>query len=64
MSKPTYYMNVHTGSVDTLDNWLAEDCSKESFGASLFPVELADGNEVPDDFNPCDSNRFDWVEVA
>jgi hypothetical protein len=64
MIKPAYYMNIHTGSVDTLDNWLAEDCAKEAFGASLFPVELADGSEVPEDFNPWDSNRFAWVEVA
>lgn len=64
MSKRTYFMNIHTGSVDTRENWLAEDAAPEAFGASLFPVQLADGSQVPEDFNPCDSQRFDWVEVA
>lgn len=58
-----YYMNIHTGSVDTMDNWLAEDCAKEAFGASLFPVRLADGSEVPEGFDPSDSGKFDWVEA-
>lgn len=63
MSKTDYYMNFHTGSVDTMDNWLAEDAAPESFGASLIQVKLADGSEVPEDFNPCESDRYVWVEV-
>lgn len=60
---PPYFMNIHTGSVDTLEHWLADDAAPEAFGASLYPVQLADGGQVPADFKPCDSDRYEWVEV-
>lgn len=67
MNKPTYLMNPHTGSVDTEENWRAEmpgwgDTAEEQF-KSLIEVVLADGSEVPADFNPDTSNDYEWVEA-
>lgn len=62
MSTPTYFMHIHTGSVDSRESWL-EEVSPEEFGVSLVEVELEDDSQVPEDFNPCESNLYDWVEV-
>lgn len=56
-----YLMNIHTGSVDTEESWLAENSEEDVM--SLVEVGLADGSDVPDDFNPCQSDRFDWVAI-
>ena len=65
-----YLMNPHTGSVDTEQNWLAEisdwDCEEVSVGEqfnSLIEVCLADGAEVPANFDPSKSDSYVWVEV-
>jgi hypothetical protein len=57
----TYLMNPATGSVDTLENWEAEVSADEL--ESLIEVRLANGQEVPADFNPCNSSKYEWKEV-
>ena len=66
-ARKTYFMNVATGSVDSLQNWLTEIDFTEFDAAladrSMVEVELADGSPVPEDFNPCNSSDYDWQEV-
>lgn len=65
-----HLMNPNTGSVDTEENWRAEmagwdneeESVEEQFDA-LIEVVLADGGDVPNDFNPFDSDKFNWVEA-
>lgn len=59
----TYYMNIHTGTVDTLENWKEDGATPEDFGDLLIEVCLEGGDEVPEDFNPCYSADYTWVEV-
>jgi hypothetical protein len=61
MNKTTYLMNPHTGSVDTEENWRAE--IQESDFGTLIEVVLADGSDVPADFNPAESSNYEWVEA-
>lgn len=63
MNNSDYYMNYRTGTVDTLENWMAEDAGPESLGVAWIRVKLADGSEVPEDFIPCQSDRYRWVEA-
>ena len=52
---PAYYMEPHTGMVDTAENWLAEKYHPKNMVQVSCP-------DVPDDFNPCNSHLYDWVE--
>ena len=52
-----YYMNIHTGSVDTLENWQAETLDIRC----LIPVRAV--TPLPQDFNPCDSHLYEWEQT-
>ena len=73
---PKYLMNPNTGSVDTEESWREEMpgweetepdndsfVSREDQFAELIEVKLANDEEVPEDFNPCDSWKYNWIAV-
>lgn len=63
----TYLMNPATGSVDTEESWRSEmpewEGDQQAQFDSLIEVRLASGEEVPADFNPRDSDCYEWVEA-
>jgi hypothetical protein len=56
-----FLMVIETGIVDTEESWLSE--YPPEVVASLTEVVLSDGSQVPGDFKPCESDRYDWIEA-
>jgi hypothetical protein len=56
-----FLMVIETGAVDTEESWLSE--YPPEVVASLTAVVLSDGSQVPDDFKPCESDRYHWIEA-
>lgn len=54
-------MVIETGAVDTEERWLSE--YSPEVVASLIEVIPSDGSQLPDDFKPCESDRYDWIEA-